>query len=540
MRVERPSAELLVHRIADFCPVPAIASRLQPRLQRMLSSATVFISPRIYARFTVAVLVFPLPVEALSLIALSLSQALLITGALAVVQVMPLVVLLSRSNSRRRATDAELPFLLMTLSVFVHEANPIIQDGFKRASSIGAKVFPAFTKEEGILARDEAFVPGSPMGVAERAFAGHPSARVRGFVQGFLKTLATGKDVSEFVRQETAFQVRRLEQSWTSFSASVGSLAEVTFILLALFPVGLEMVGATISGFTSSFLFLASFLLLTVLAGIFLVLTDGIQPLVYDEPPSAAWLAISLAAWLISTVAFGAGLLDAREYTVLPLVISALGFYETRRQYSKIRRGEEEMSALLHDLAEQSKAGVSLPEALTGLSSRPEPFPSIGGPLLTFYQSTRLGLTPTEAQRRVSHPSWLVRLGFGILSIAFETGAGFEHLEELSSLFRRVADARKTVTQAMIPFMLIGAIVPVISVAAITLLAGFAQQSVPTGLPIFAVHASTQSLILSVSTVAVLSGVLLSKLLTQTVRHGVALPVLFASTLVSLVAFGVL
>ena len=194
---------------------------------------------------------------------------------------------------------------------------------------------------------------------------------------------------------------------------------------------------------------------------------------------------------------------------------------------------------MLHDLAEESKAGVSLPEALSKLSSRAESFASIKEPVLTFYQSTRLGLTPTEAQRRVTHPSWLVRLGFGILSIAFETGAGFEHLEELSSLFRRVADARKSVTQSMIPFMLIGAIVPVISVAAITFLAGFAQQSVPIGLPVFAVQASQASLILSVSTVSVLSGVLLSKLLTQTVRHEIALPILMASTLISLVAFGV-
>ena len=127
----------------------------------------------------------------------------------------------------------------------------------------------------------------------------------------------------------------------------------------------------------------------------------------------------------------------------------------------------------------------------------------------------------------------------GILSIAFETGAGFEHLEELSSLFRRVAEARRSVTQSMIPFMLIGAIVPVISVAAITFLAGFAQQSVPIGLPTFAVQASQASLILSVSTISMLSGVLLSKLLTQTVRHELALPVLMASTLVSLFAFGI-
>ena len=428
----------------------------------------------------------------------------------------------------------------MALSVLVHEANPTLSEGFKRVSAIGARVFPAFTKEADILARDEAFLPGSPAGVAEQAFAGHPSARVRAFVQGFLKTLATGKDISEFVRQETSFQLQKLEQSWSSFSASVGSLAEVTFILLALFPVGLEMVGAVVSGFTSSFLFVASFALLAVAAVIFLVLTDSIQPVVYDRPPSSSWLALSLASWGLATVAFQAGLLSARECVVIPLCVSLLGFYKTRRHHSKIRKGEEEVGSMLHDLAEESKAGVSLPEALSNLSSRAESFSSIREPVLTFYQSTRLGLTPTEAQRRVRHPSWLVRLGFGILSIAFETGAGFEHLEELSSLFRRVAEARRSVTQSMIPFMLVGAIVPVISVAAITFLAGFAQQGVPIGLPAFAVQASQGSLILSVSTVSMLSGLLLSKLLTQTVRHEVALPILMASTLVSLIAFGVL
>ena len=119
------------------------------------------------------------------------------------------------------------------------------------------------------------FVPDSPAGVAERTFAAHPSSRVRAFVHGFLKTLATGKDISEFVRQETSFQIQKLEQSWSAFSVSIGSLAEVTFILLALFPVGLEMVGATVSGFTSSYLFSASFALLAVAALVFLLMKIG-------------------------------------------------------------------------------------------------------------------------------------------------------------------------------------------------------------------------------------------------------------------------
>lgn len=504
----------------------------------MLAGASLFVSPRAYSRFVVSLLVLPAPVEAVALRFLSLPQAGLIVGGLAVIQVMPVLVLVSRSNSRRRATDAELPFFLMTLSV-LRGARPDLQEGFRRVAAIGGGVFPAFAKEAEILARDDAFLPGSPTSIAERAFSGHPSARLRAFVQGFLKTLTTGKDAGEFVAQETSFQVQKLEQSWTSFSASVGSLAEVTFILLALFPVGLEMVGAAVSGFSTSMLFLASFGLLAVAAGVFLLLTDAMQPVVYDRPPPAIWLSVSLSSWALSTAAYAAGILGPGECVLIPLAVSALGFLRSRVGYARVRRGEVEVGAMLHWLAEESKAGVALPEAVSDLSESVDSFSSIREQVLGFHQSTRLGLTPTEAQKRVDHPSWLVRLGFGVLSVAFETGAGFEHLEELSSLFKRVADARKGVAQSMIPFVLVGAIVPVISVAAITFLSGFAQSGGAAVIPGFSASTSQTSLILSVSTVSVLCGLLLSKLLTHTVRHEVALPILMASTLVSLLAFGV-
>ncbi len=528
-----------MNRLASICPLPALAGRLQARLGPMLSAASVFMSPRTYSRFVVSLLVLAAPLELLALVCVPLEQAGLIVCGLALMQLMPVVWLLSRSNARRRAVDAELPFLLMTLSVFSHEANPTLQDGLKRVAAMGAKVFPAFSKEGEILARDDAFVPGAPVAVAESSFERHPSARLTTFVHGFLKTLSTGKDVSEFVQHETSFQLQKLEQSWSSFGASMGSLAEVTFILLALFPVGLEMIGASVPGFSSSYLFFAAFGVLGMMAVFFLFLTDSIQPVAYDRPPRTLWLLASIAAWAIATVAFQARLLDAVGYVVVPLSVSVIGFYQTRKHHAIIRKGEEEVATMLHDISEESKAGVSLPEALSRLSSAADGYTSVKEPLLRFYQSIRLGLVPTEAQRRVSHPSWLVRMGFAMLSVAFDTGAGFEHLEELSSLFRRVVDARKSVSQSMITFLLVGAIVPVISVASISLLAGFAQQNVPVGIPLLAVHASESSLILSVSTVSLLSGLLLSKMLTQTVRHEAALPILMASTLVSLLAFGV-
>jgi hypothetical protein len=535
--LERPSSQDAVRLLSSVCPLPWAAARLQSRLEPMLSSASLYVSPRVYSRFVVALLFLTAPVEALSVL-LPREQALLIVGSVAALQAMPVLVLVSNAQSRSRGCEGELPFFLMTLSVFSHESNPSLQDGLARISAIGPSVFPAFSHEADILARDQAYVPGSPVGIAERAFGNHPSARVRSFVRGFLKTTETGKDVIEFVGEETRTEIERLERSWSSFASSVGSVSEVAFILLALFPVGLEMLGATVSGFTTSLVFVGAFGALSGTAVAFLFLADSVQPLTRDSPPRSLALYACLGGWALATFAYYLGRLSALEYVLVPLLVSVAGVYLTLQHHSMIRQGEREVSSLLHDLAEESKAGVSLVEALSKLSDVSGQFRSVREALLTFYRATQLGSTPTEAQRMVSHPSWLVRLGFGILSVAFETGAGFEHLEDLSALFHRVVDARRGVTQSMIPFLLIGAIVPVISISAITFISGLAQAG-PIGLPGVGIQMNERSLILSVSMISLLSGLLLSKLLTQSVRHLVALPIVMASTLVALLAFGV-
>src|SRR5438477_2892535 len=108
--MERPTSEMLVRRIASLCPFPSIAARLQAKLVPSLASASVFISPRTYSRFVVSILVLLSPAEALAILVLPIDQALLIVGAMIMVQSTPLLALFSRANSRRRATDAELPF----------------------------------------------------------------------------------------------------------------------------------------------------------------------------------------------------------------------------------------------------------------------------------------------------------------------------------------------------------------------------------------------------------------------------------------------
>ncbi len=80
-------------------------------------------------------------------------------------------------------------------------------------------------------------------------------------------------------------------------------------------------------------------------------------------------------------------------------------------------------------------------------------------------------------------------------------------------------------------------LVPAISISSISFLSSFNQGRVPF-LPSFTA-VSESYILLSISTVSLLTGVLLSKLFTQTTRHAIAVPLLLASTIVSLLIFGI-
>ncbi len=442
------------------------------------------------------------------------------------------------SFTRRRAVEAELPFFLIVLSIFSRTTSPTLDDGLRRLAVLGDGVFPELRREEAMLERDITFTPGSPTSIVEATLGVNPSRKMREFVHNFMITLTTGKSITEYVEEEALRQVALLEARWKGFSESVGSLAEVSLMVLALFPVGLDMIAAAIPGTASSQILVLSLALLGVFSVALLFLMDSAQPVQHNSTPGVSSVLLILASWSVSTYLYFVGALPLAASLLIPLAVSTLGFLRTRGVYSRVRKGEEEVSVLLHGLAEESKAGVSLPEALTKAASGSPGFVSIREPLSAFQQSIMLGASPEEAQRRISHPSWLVRLSFGMLSVAFATGAGFEQLERLSTFFRRLSDARRNASRSLLPFVLVGVIVPVISVSSMSFLSSFNQGGIPF-LPSFT-QVSESYILVSISAVSFLTGLLLSKLITQTSRHALAVPMLLVSTLVSLLVFGIL
>ena len=191
---------------------------------------------------------------------------------------------------------------------------------------------------------------------------------------------------------------------------------------------------------------------------------------------------------------------------------------------------------MLHDLAELTRSGVELPRALQALLEDSGGFNALRAPLATFAIQLSLGKAPVTAQKVISHPSWMVRVSFALLAVAFETGGGFEQLERLSSSFRRITDSKASARASVLPYAALGVAVPALSAASFWFLRSMLALS--PGFQLFAVRVGGTGAGGSILACTLLTGLLISKAHSQSIRNASGLPPLLASALISLLLFG--
>lgn len=510
---------------------------LSERLSSLLRRAPVFVPAASYARFCAAMAVYPAALEAVCALTLPLEAAAVAVAALAFVQLSPLLLLYYRGARRRRRVEAELPFVAMLLFISSSGSYSDLASAFAKVEALGPDVLPAFYAESQTLSRNLTYGTGFQLRTVEETFKDHPSAQFREFINGYLATLGSGRDVHEFVREESERLVSLQEERWRVFSSLVGSMTEVAFIFLALLPVGLQMVaGAFLNGSTSSLL-AVSVVVLLLLAAVLLFWMDYAQPVLYDRKYPLPGVLATLAAVGAAVCLYLAGALGAVEASALCAAASGAYVALTRGYFARVRSGEREISGMLHDLAEEARAGVALPAALDRLTASADRYPSLRDTIAGFSRLLSLGRPPREAQKRLAHPSWLVRVSFGLLAASVEAGGGFEQLEKLASSFRRVCDAKRSIQTSIMPFAVLGAAVPGISVASFWFLRG--MQSYASVLPGFSVQVGTWSVGVSIIATSILTGFVVSKAYSQSFRSLVAVPPMVVCALVAFLIFGV-
>jgi hypothetical protein len=247
-------------------------------------------------------------------------------------------------------------------------------------------------------------------------------------------------------------------------------------------------------------------------------------------------LVVVISIWFVFSILHHFGVVNIEEALNPPTISSGGAVFLSRSYFSYLRSAEREVGLLLHDLAEETRAGASLPVATSRVLRRAHHFPSIRASLSQFDGLLRLGYTPVEAQKRVTHPSWLVRLCFALLSVSSETGAAFDLLERLSSSFRRIYDAKRALASSIIPLFLLGVSVPVISATAVWFLGSLAVAG--ASVPGLGATSEPSEVEFSISAASILSGLIVSKAYTLSVRSLTALPAILFATLASVLFFG--
>lgn len=494
------------------------------------------VSPRDYARLLLLVLALAIAASLSSFVALGYPLVLPVLLSMAVLALAPVLFPSLRAQARCRSVDGELPFFAMLLFILSHESSVNLVGAFEKAEQLGRGIFPAICEESARLRRNLAYSSQPEQSAIEGTFRFHPSRSIRELVHGYQTALSSGRDVHEFAREEAERLLGVKEEKWRSFSAAISSLTEVSFIFLAIFPVGIQMVAGGFAGGRSSTLLALSTFLLTLVALALLVWMDSEQPITRDVSLPTGYLVGLVSACCAPIALYYLGILGVSEAAVALLALSALYVYNSAGFFRTLRAGEEEAAGMLHDLAELTRSGVELPRALPGLLEDPDSVRSLRSPLATFALQLSLGKTPVEAQRTVTHPSWLVRISFALLALAFETGGGFEQLKRLSSSFRRVSDSRASARASVLPYAALGVAVPALSAASFWFLRGMLALS--PGFQLFALRITGTGAGGSILACTVLTGFLVSKAYSQSVRNASGLPPLLASALVSLLLFG--
>ncbi len=507
------------------------SGRLSSFFQPLLLKAQIYVTPEEYTSFYLNILIL----TSLCFVVLAVALADVILPLLVCVplQVTPLILLKIFADKRKLSVEKELPFFLAISYVLSFRGSSPIEETFDVISRSGKTNFPALSFEGGILSRNLAYTQGNRLDVIENTLSRTPSSVLSLFVRNYMTTLRTGGRMSSFLLGEVKRAITSLLLKWSSFVTNTSTLLEASFVFLGILPIGLEILYSSLT-LPSQIYFMLTLFSLTVTSFFVLFVFELTQPRLGDKQYSIYPMIILLLSFSFFLFLYLNSVISTVELGLLMLISSLVYLFPSHRFFSRISRGEEEAASLLHLISEYSKA-CSPSFNLLHEALKKEDFITIRKTLISFISSLYSGLKPVDAVKKLKDASWLVRYAFLLVAVIFEVGAGYEQAETVSSLFKSIVQAKKTIKSSAIPFVLTGCIVPPISLFAIWFLSGLKGGILPLYGSQFSITFAVASVYLS----SITSGIILSKFYSMSLRSMYALPLTFLSTLLATIFLGI-
>ena len=335
-----------------------------------------------------------------------------------------------------KGADSELPFFICYASMIASIGKPLLE-AFEKLRAERIRVFKAMRRIGDLIARQTVFNP-SPMRAIE-AFASHsPSRRLASFLEGFCSMATTGGSVRAFFERAVRRSLEELEAEYKSFTEPAKLYANMGFIFFVFLP---------LFYIVSPFVFfepgavdhaiLLAFVGLPLIALLLLLYLDITTPRLPEEM-GRFWKAAAIFLPLLPilfTIFLGAGLPPHASFAIsvalasLPLAI----YYEIDRFLA--RNAEKNLPALLSDLTEMRRVGLSIERAFHECASRARYGRELNKAIRFISTNIKIGRSLDEIFADVVKMlrSWYAKAMMYLLHESIETGgATIEMLSELT------------------------------------------------------------------------------------------------------------
>lgn len=501
------------------------SERLERFFGPLLANAGLYVSATEYTRFFFCILTLLLSFEALMILFNVPIMFLVLTAILFFF--FPLVLPLMISSSKNSRLASEAPFFLVMVYLCSYRGKPALESAFEALKRIPVDLLPEFFNQSLILARNTVYSGISRIKELERTFSRIPYSQFRSFVLKYSSSITAGSDLTSFISSEVESFLFNLEERWHNFVSTSSSLIEVSFILMGVLPIGLEI---TFSSFSipPDFYVISVTLIIALCTFMVVGLCDYSRPRVYDRHYSSTAFAVFILSFCALAASYMLRLVSFIVCCFLSLVLSLTYSFLSYRHFSKICKSEEEVTFLLHELSEKARAGKALlPSLQICLSNKT--YQTIGRDISLFVVSLMSGIKPIDASKQVYNNSWFTRLAFALIGFSFEIGAGFEQLERIHSLYKRVLSAKKYVMSSVLPFAFLACVIPPLSFFSISFISNLRGLSIS----FFPTTLQLEPLLFSIFVVSLVSGIIVSKFYTGSLKEAFIVTPILVSTFVS-------
>ncbi|MDG6928645.1 MAG: hypothetical protein JRN39_00485 [Nitrososphaerota archaeon] len=430
-----------------------------------------------------------------------------------------------------RELDYEAPFLLLLSTYYSETGKGGLESAIMSFGPRVGAVFPALHRVRLEYTKLAAYFSDSYAQALERLRGCVRHELIASSIDGYLTMIASGGDRHGFLKDRLDAVMAETESRWLERTKGTRDAVEALLIGLSLSPALLVMLSAIGQVGMYNLYYVAA--LLPFFVVLVMILLDGWGPSLRDRVEIGRHLSVGMGAGALSYFALRALLHGPSLFLAALAVALSPAAAQYARQFLGARRDERDLLTMAMYMVESLRLGKGTVESMEGAAEvvRGTGFRSM---ITAFLARVANGEAPPLAGALTESDSWLVRASFTAFGFAVMLGSGVAPMERFRDFLRRQVNTWRMVRREMLWAVVLSASMPLVAFGGVSVVYSIfgSFSGLPgTGVSLPQGYVTLASYVLV--EIAVLTGIVSSKLATFTVR---AVPVLLATAVTALVS----